>query len=141
IRSEFRYRYLVLRGDDGRVCAIQPYLIVDQDLVAGAGRALKKAVGFVRRVWPRFLSMRTLMMGCAAGEGHLDGRGTGARERCAALLADGLVRQGRAEGAQLIVLKEFPAAYRRSLDVLRQTGFARLPSLPMTTLDLGFEDF
>jgi hypothetical protein len=24
-------------------------------------------------VWPRFLKMRALMVGCAVGEGHLDG--------------------------------------------------------------------
>ena len=29
--------------------------------------------GGVRISWPRFMLTRTLMVGCAAGEGHLDG--------------------------------------------------------------------
>ena len=31
------------------------------------------ALAVLRQLWPRFLTARTLMVGCAAGEGHLDG--------------------------------------------------------------------
>src|SRR5207253_4791545 len=106
---------------------------LDQDLVAGAARAVQAAVKTVRRLWPRFLKMRTLMVGCAAGEGHL-----------AALsvvddLAVALPQLARQFKAKLIVMKEFPARYRAALS--RLSGFTRVPSMPMTGPDLHHSSF
>jgi len=56
-----------------RVCAVQPFFIIDQDLLLGTNTRFEGVIGFVRRLWRRFMKMRTLMVGCAAGEGHLDG--------------------------------------------------------------------
>ena len=39
------------------------------------------------------------------------------------------------------MLKEFPAAYRTPLEVLKDAGFVRAPSMPMTTLSLEFKNF
>ena len=68
---------------------------------------MRAIVHSVRRVWPRFLKMRTLMVGCAVGEGRLDGAelSHGAN---AQLLASAIVTHARDLGAPLIVLKEFP---------------------------------
>ena len=41
----------------------------------------------------------------------------------------------------LVVLKEFPVRYRSSLACLRDHGFARVPSMPMTTLNIEYRDF
>jgi len=46
--------------------------ILDQDLLAGAVAKIGKLIEFIRTVWPRFMRLRVLMVGCAAGEGHLD---------------------------------------------------------------------
>jgi hypothetical protein len=73
IRQGFDYRYFGLKDKFGRVLAIQPFFILDQDLLAGMDSKTRARVDRVRRVWPRFLKMRTLMVGCAVGEGHLDG--------------------------------------------------------------------
>src|SRR5437867_3611378 len=62
----FQFRYLVLENG-----AVQPFFVVDQDLTEGAGKSVRSFVRFARKLWPRFLKMRTLMVGCAAGEGHL----------------------------------------------------------------------
>ena len=116
----FEYRYLVL--DD----AIQPFFVVDQDLVAGApSNALIKAV---RKVWPRFLKMRTLMIGCAAGEGHL--------ALDAHTLAAELPAIAKQFNAGLIVFKELPSRYRIDLK-----GFTRVPSMPMTRLEIDYDNF
>src|SRR5262245_18560686 len=69
-REGFAYGYLVVR-DGADVRAIQPYFIIDQDLVAGASPRLRSAIESLRRLWPRFMRARTLMIGCSAGEGHL----------------------------------------------------------------------
>src|SRR5258708_26347411 len=59
----FEFRYLELGG------AIQPFFVLDQDLVAGAPAS--GLINAVRKIWPRFLQLRTLMVGCAAGPRHL----------------------------------------------------------------------
>src|SRR5262245_49713067 len=68
----FDYGYFIIaRGDE--VLAIQPYFLVDQDLLAGLGARTEALARAIRGVWPRFMRARTLMVGCSAGEGHLDG--------------------------------------------------------------------
>jgi hypothetical protein len=139
LRDGFDYGYFVV-GDGESVCAIQPYFIVDQDLLAGTGDRVKPSIAASRRLWPRFMHARTLMVGCSAGEGHLDG-GDGSRQAIAELLAGSLLRLARELGCAMIVLKEFPAKYRTSLQCLRSAGFARIPSMPMTKLAIDFKDF
>src|SRR5205085_4946182 len=88
-------------------------------------------VNIVRNIWSRFLKMRTLMVGCAAGEGHLAARSD---ELAAALPA--LAKEFQ---AKLVVLKEFPSRYRALLAGL--DGFTRVPSMPMTRLDIRYDSF
>jgi hypothetical protein len=123
--SGFDFRYLAL-GD-----AIQPFFLLDQDLTAGAGSTLQSIVTGIRKVWPRFLKLRTLMVGCAAGEGHL---AVDARD----LLIE-LPKIARQFKAKLIVMKEFPSRYRSALSSLDR--FTRVPSMPMTRLNIGYDDF
>jgi predicted N-acyltransferase len=135
----YRYGYLTVT-QGGTLCAVQPCFLLDQDLLAGLGGGARKLVAGFRRLWPRFMRARTLMLGCVAGEGHLDGD-TATQAATAELLAASLTKVGRETKCALVVLKEFPAAYRPTLECLRRVGFTRIPSLPMTTLDLSFDDF
>ena len=54
---------------------------------------------------------RTLMVGCVAGEGHLDGDASD-RPAIAELLAGSVRRIGRELNCVMVVMKEFPAHYR-----------------------------
>jgi predicted N-acyltransferase len=83
---------------------------------------------------------RTLMVGCVAGEGHLDGSEL-AQMATAERLAGSLRDVARELDCVMIVLKEFPAKYRAPLRRLREAGFTRVPSMPMTTLRLDFKSF
>jgi predicted N-acyltransferase len=56
-------------------------------------------------------------------------------------LARNVVRLAREEKASLIVLKEFPAHYRSALSCFLYRGFARVPSMPMTRLNIAYESF
>ncbi|MEH2513509.1 hypothetical protein V1291_004863 [Nitrobacteraceae bacterium AZCC 1564] len=141
LHPNFHHRYFVIKDGTGRPCAVQPFFVVDQDLVAGCGRRVKSIVDIVRGLWPRFMYMRTLMVGCAAGEGQLDGEDESVQRFCAPLLVPATLRQARAEKAGLIVLKEFPASYRKTLRCFQQHGFIRLPGLPMTCLNIEYESF
>src|SRR5207247_5217038 len=108
----FDFRYLILPGG-----AIQPFFLLDQDLIEAAGGVVRSLVQGVRRFWPRLLKMRTLMVGCAAGEGHLVAEGA------AGELAAALPKLAREHKARLMVMKEFPARYREALATLRRHGF------------------
>lgn len=141
IRQGFDYRYIALRTPDGEVVAVQPCFMLDQDLLAGTGPRTQGVMRAVRRVWPRCLKMRTLMVGCAAGEGHLDAATDAMRGAIARALAAQLPALARRHGARLLVFKEFPAEYRTALAPLLAAGFARMPSMPNTRLPLPFADF
>ncbi len=138
ILQGFDYRYFVLRDEAGEVRAIQPFFINDQDLVAGASPEIQKLIASFRRIWPRFLKMRTLMVGCAAGEGHLDAQDAASRATVARSLASGIGEQARRFRSKLIVFKEFAKTDRAALSCLAERGFARAPSMPMTRLRLNF---
>ena len=139
IHQGFDYRYFVIADERGEVCAVQPFFILDQDVVAGTSQKIQALIEHVRQWWPRFLRMRTLMVGCAVGEGHLDGAES--NHAHAPVLASTMVQHARALKAQLVVLKEFPAGYRNCLQCFVQNGYARLPSFPMTRLNIEYQSF
>ncbi len=140
LRHDFEYWYLIIADEQGSVRAIQPCFVLDQDVVAGVSPKVRSLTAFVRRAIPRFLKIRTLMVGCAVGEGHLDGPESSLASNAVAL-ASTLVPHARKLRAPLIVLKEFPAKYREPLKCLLENGYCRVPSLPMTRLGLEFESF
>lgn len=141
IDQGFDYRYLRVEDAGGRTVGVQPLFLLDQDLIAGAGGTPQKIVGSIRKWVPRFLFMRTLMLGCAAGEGHLDYQDETDAEVVAQSIANELRRLARQARASLVVLKEFHARYRLPLARLSRTGFTRVPSLPMTRLSIDYKSF
>jgi hypothetical protein len=70
IHPEFHYLYFAVRDCGGEICAIQPFFILDQDIMAGARVYCGGLVDAVRRRWPQFMVMKTMMIGCVAGEAH-----------------------------------------------------------------------
>jgi len=141
IHPEFDYRYFVIKDGSGEVRAVQPFFILDQDLLVGASPRIGALTRFVRRLWPRWMRLRTLMVGCVAGEGHLDGEDAAMNGMHARLLAAAIVSHARELKAPLVVLKEFPARYRAVLDCFRDRGFTRVPSLPMVRLGIEYATF
>jgi predicted N-acyltransferase len=140
IMPDFDYRYFVIRDEAGRVCSVQPFFLLYQDLLEGCPAFVRGPIAWLRRMWPNFLKMKTLMLGCAAGEGQLD-HGPERRTGDAALLAGRIRELAKTMGASLIVLKEFPDRYRGALAPFLEAGFTRIPSLPMAALDLRYADF
>lgn len=141
IDQGFDYGYLAVRDGAGQVIAIQPYFLVDQDILAGLPKGLTRWVERVRQVWPGFMRLVTLMVGCAVGEGHLAGDDPAQYTAVAEVLSRSLVETARGLGASLLVLKEFPARYRPALARLRAAGFARMPSFPNVTLGIEYASF
>src|ERR1700693_1101617 len=104
IQPDFVFRYFAIKDEDGSVRAVQPFFIIDQDLLLGTYGRLGGVICFIRRLWPRFMKMRTLMVGCAAGEGHLDGAEQ-LHRASAEILAASITGLAREMNAPLIVLK------------------------------------
>src|ERR1700716_459061 len=87
--SGFIYRYLVLLDENGEPIALQPLIIVDQDLTATT-EIITRAVGFIRKFWPRFLRTRMLLAGCLVGDSKPGVIAPANPRRVSALLAEGL---------------------------------------------------
>jgi Acetyltransferase (GNAT) domain len=139
---QFGHYYLFLKDHAGKTRAIQPFLIVNQDLVTGLPKAMKRGINKVRQRFPSTFVMRMLMVGCSAGEGHLArDESTGSVEWVAQALSEALHPVARAFKAGMIVMKDFPKSYRKALRPMRRAGYARVPSMPGSRLDLNFKDF
>src|SRR5262249_21762252 len=135
------YWYFAIRNHEGKIQAIQPFFILDQDILAGIHRTFGRLIDAIRVRWPRFMFMKTMMVGCVAGEAHLDDGDDSTRAAIARSLAGAIVEHARALGARLIVLKEFPNQYRDALSCFIHGGFTRIPSMPQTRLNIAYADF
>jgi len=141
IHPEFDYWYFAIRDRHGDIQAIQPFFVLDLDILAGAHPQFGRLIDAIRLRWPRFMFMKAMMVGCAAGEAHLDEGDDSTRAATAQCLAGAIVKHARALGARLIVLKEFPDQYRDVLSCFVRGGFTRIPSMPLTRLNIAYASF
>jgi len=141
VNPEFAYRYLVLHDQQDKVRVIQPFLLIRQDMAMGLRGPLRQAMDAIRAAFPRFATMRMLMVGCAAGAGHLGGTATEDEAWIAPALHAALDIYAKKIRVPVIVLKDFPAQYRQPLANFTQNGYVRIPSMPMTRLALPYASF
>ena len=141
LQNDFEHYYLLLEDSSGNVRAVQPVFFVRQNLVEGVPGKIRSVVDAIRKVFPRFLTMRVLMVGCAAGTGDLGTCDKSDEAWTAQALRASLRTYARQNKASLVVLKDFPANYRPSLETFALNGYARIPSMPMTRLSLHYENW
>jgi hypothetical protein len=137
LREQFDYRYFVMHHEASEEWALQPLFFVDQDLLAGLPQSVRSLFAGIRKLWPGFLKMRMMMIGCACGEGELDHD----QPWIAQALHDTLEVYRRRVSAFIILLKDFPSSYRTALQVFSRHGYQRAPSMPAARLDLDFATF
>jgi Acetyltransferase (GNAT) domain len=137
LKDQFDQRYFVLENELTGEVALQPFFFVDQDLVTGLPGTIRSWVAELRRIWPRFLQMRILMVGCCAGEGHLDVLKPWAVEALHSALELFIPKAN----ASIVLLKDFPSDYRELLKPFGLNGYRRVPSMPAAILKLGFKSF
>src|SRR5215475_5014038 len=135
----FEHHYLVLEDAVGNVRAIQPVFFVRQNLVEGVPGKIRSIVDGIRKVFPRFLTMRVLMVGCAAGTSDLGPCDEKDEAWVANALQATLRTYAKQNKAALVVFKDFPTNYRSPLETLVSNAYARIPSMPMTRLPLPYE--
>jgi len=141
LQNDFEHHYLLLEDSSGNVRAVQPMFFVRQNLVQGVPGKIRSVVDRIRKSFPRFLTMRVLMVGCAAGTGDLGTCNEKDEAWVANALQANLQTYARRNKASLVVLKDFPANYRSSLETFALNGYARIPSMPMTRLALRYENW
>ncbi len=139
LEGGFEHHYLQLEDDSGNVRAVQPVFFVRQNLIEGVLGKIRSVVELVRKKFPRFLTMRVLMVGCAAGAGDLGACDEKDEAWMAKALSASLRTYARQNRASLVVLKDFPAKYRPALESFSSNGYVRMPSMPMTRLALCYE--
>ena len=141
LQDSFEYHHLLVEDDSGNARAIQPVFFVRQNLVEGVPGKISSIVDRVRKIFPRFLTMRVLMVGCAAGTGDLAACDERDERWVANALQASLSSYARQNKASLVVLKDFPATYRLELETFPKNGYARIPSMPMTRLPLPYNNW
>jgi predicted N-acyltransferase len=141
LENDFEHHYLRLEDDSGNVRAIQPVFFVRQNLVEGVPGKVRSVVDGIRKIFPRFLTMRVLMVGCGAGTGDLGACDEEDQAWTADALRAILQTYAKQNKASLVVLKDFPTTYRSALETLRSNDYARIPSMPMTRLPLRYENW
>jgi predicted N-acyltransferase len=141
LTEAFDYFFILLEDERHQVRAIQPLFFVRQNLIEGVAGPVRVTIDHIRRKFPRFLTMKTLMIGCTAGEGHLDACRVEDMKWVAEALHSCLKAFARASQASLVVLKDFPSTYREPLRSFSCNGYTRVASMPMTRLALHYRDF
>jgi predicted N-acyltransferase len=141
LHDGFEHHYLILEDRSGNVRAVQPLFFVRQNLTEGVTGKVRAAIDLIRGRFPRFLTMRVLMVGCAAGEGHLGACSAEDEAWVARALHASLRTIARQNKASLVILKDFPAKYRATLSNFSANGYARVPSMPYTRLALNYRNF
>src|SRR6266481_5731175 len=142
LRDQCAHYYLFLKDSNGMTRAIQPFLIVSQDLATGTPAFIRNALAQVRRLVPGLLKLRMLMVGCSAGEGAIVlEKVSRSPDWTVDALKESLTPVARRLKAVLIVFKDYPKFYRQYLDRLHVCGYTRVPSMPATKLNLNFADF
>jgi hypothetical protein len=140
----FDCRAAVLENRAGELRAVQPFFFAEQDLVVTAPRAVRMPTAWVRKLFPRFLRLKMLMVGCAAGEARL-GAAPEHQRWAVENLREPLLRVARAEGATLVVWKDFPTPYREAMSALKGVpkgaAHVQIPSMPATSMALDFTSF
>src|ERR1051326_4421015 len=107
IKTGFAFRYLVLFDLSERAIALQPLIIVDQDLAATINGRLGGVISSIRARAPRFLYSRMLIDGCLVGEGKLGLCPAVDPAFASRLLAEALRQFARSEAISLIAFKDF----------------------------------
>ena len=51
IQPDFVFRYFAIKDEDGSVRAVQPFFVIDQDLLLGTNTRLGAVIGFIRRCY------------------------------------------------------------------------------------------
>jgi hypothetical protein len=142
LQGQFSHYYLLLKDSTDATRAVQPFFLVNQDVVVGMPGLVTRMVEKLRGRFPSLMKMPVLMVGCSSGEGQLaETNGNPDTAWLIRALGEALPEVARRLKTELIVFKDFPKVNRPKLDGLKGFGFRRISSMPATKLELKYENF
>ena len=139
---EFRFYYLVIELDN-EIVLIAPLFSTDFNLDIAAEGWISKLIKSIRRIFPRFLIVRTLFCGTPFGEyGVLGIRQDFQKDpRLIPVLLAGLNDLSAKINGPLVIFKDFLKQNTPFLDILTTQGYSRVESFPAVSLALNFSSF
>jgi len=137
--AEFSFYYATLYLE-GRLSLIAPLFVSDFNLDIAVEGFLKKIITAIRRIFPRFLVIKSLFCGSPFAEEGVIGlaKDNPAGPVILEELADALRAFSQEQGARLIIFKDFPQEKAGLLSVLLNKGFFRVDSFPSAVNELDF---
>jgi hypothetical protein len=141
MRVGFSYQYLVLYDLADQPEALQPLILVTQDLAVSLTGALAYLTTWLRARWTNLLRTRVIMAGCLVGDGALGVTTAGSLRRAAEQLGHALLAYSQRERVSLITVKDFAPAGREDFQPVLDCGYTRMPGFPSLELPLTFRSF
>jgi predicted N-acyltransferase len=139
---EFRFYYLVIESDND-IVFIAPLFSADFNLDIAVEGWLSKLIKSIRKVFPRFLIIKTLFCGSPFGEHGVLGIKQSFKDNSGIipLLLNGIKNCGIRVNAPLVIFKDFLKQDTLFLDALIQKGYSKVESFPTVALELNFTSF
>jgi len=139
---EFVFYYLVIYRDN-EIVLIAPLFSADFNLDIAVEGLLLRIIKLIRKVFPRFLILKTLFCGSPFGEHGVLGIKEDFRLNPELIpqLLTGIKDLAFKLGAPLTIFKDFLRGSTLLLDLLRHKGFTKVESFPTVLLDLNFSSF
>ncbi len=138
----FDFFYLVIYRDT-QIESIAPLFTADFNLDIAVEGWLAKVIGFIRKVFPRFMILKTLFCGSPFTEHGVLGIKPSSKDnpRILPLLSEGIKDCAIRVNAPLVIFKDFLEQDTLFLDVLRQKGYSKAESFPTVASELNFDSF
>lgn len=138
--NEFSFHYAVLFRNE-QIVLIAPVFITDFNLDIAVEGWWEKFISGIRKIFPRFLIMKTLFSGAPFGEHGIIGLSgdAGNEDDLIQELIIGLDRFAREKRIKFLIFKDFPESQSRFLDHLLKKDFFKLNSFPAAQNELNFD--
>lgn len=140
--SEFRFYYLVIESDHD-IVSIAPLFSADFNLDIAVEGWLAKFIKSIRKVFPRFLIIKTLFCGSPFGEHGILGIKQSFKDNSGIipLLLQGIKDCAIRANAPLVIFKDFLKQDTLFLDALIPKGYSKVESFPTVALELNVTSF
>ena len=141
LTRQFKFYYISIYDKERIECAA-PCFIVDYPLDTTLEEPVRRIISFIRRLgFPRFLTLRAIICGSPASEGHIGIRAHELAKDLIPILAREMDDIARREHAAVIAFKDFTGDYKETLKPLERMKFHKTTLLPYVELDLRFRSF
>jgi len=140
--NDFRYRYLIIFDESEQPVCLAAFYVVTTDIAIFAPPWLRRGLIWARRFFPGLLKLKMLECGSPIilNSPPVILHPGVTPETVMGPLHDALTRHARAEGALLVVLRDFEASAQAWLTGLGRYGYHAVTGLPNTYLDIRWGD-